>query len=185
MLTSLFRKSTPLNYALLIIAVGVFFFLYQFAQVSSGEGLADFAQKLALLVVVYASFFIVNFIVKKNNISRDSAYAALFFLLFLLFFPSLLDNPNMLLSNLFILLALRRLISLHSPKASKRRFSMRRCGFSLHRCFIFGRFRTSDWYSSQSFSTCRATTGIGFCRSSHSSRLPRLFCFTLSCLMKP
>ncbi|RZJ30031.1 MAG: hypothetical protein EOO48_06020 [Flavobacterium sp.] len=119
MITSLFRKSTPLNYAFIIIAVGVFYFLYQFGHISTGNGLVGFAQQIGLLVVIYASFFIVNFIVKKNHISRDSSYAALFFLLFILFFPSILDDPNMVLANFFILLALRRLISLHSPKASK------------------------------------------------------------------
>jgi len=119
MITSLFRKSTPLNYGLLIIAVAVFFFLYQFGQVGAGEGLTDFAKKLGLLVVIYGSLFTANFIVKKNTISRDSAYTVLFYLMFLLFFPSMLGNPNILLSNFFILLALRRLISLHSLKASK------------------------------------------------------------------
>jgi len=37
----------------------------------------------------------------------------------LLFFPSILNNLNILLANFFILLALRRLISLQSMKASK------------------------------------------------------------------
>lgn len=119
MLTSLFRKSTPLNYAILIIAVGVFFFLYQFANVASSGGIAGFAKELGLLIVIYGSFFMANFIVQKNNISKGSAYVLVFFLLFLLFFPSLLHNPSMILSNFFIILALRRLISLHSLKASK------------------------------------------------------------------
>lgn len=119
MITSLFRKSTPLNYAILIIAVGVFFFAYRFAQLSPAIGLADFALELGLLVIIYGCFFLVNFIVQKNNISRGSAYSVLFFLLFLLFFPTLFSDPNLILSNFFILLALRRLISLQSLKASK------------------------------------------------------------------
>ena len=43
----------------------------------------------------------------------------LFYFLFLLFFPSVLNNINIIASNFFILLALRRLISLQSLKASK------------------------------------------------------------------
>lgn len=119
MFTSLFRKSTPLNYALVIIAVTVFFFMYQVGHVSQGKGITDFLVKLGLLVVIFASLFTANFIVKKNTISRDSAYTVVFYLMFLVFFPSMLNNPNMLLSNFFILLALRRLVSLHSLKASK------------------------------------------------------------------
>lgn len=119
MFTSLFRKSTPLNYALVIIAVTVFFFMYQVGHVSGGKGVTDFLVKVGLLVVIFASLFTANFIVKKNTISRDSAYTVVFYLMFLVFFPSMLNNPNMLLSNFFILLALRRLVSLHSLKASK------------------------------------------------------------------
>jgi hypothetical protein len=118
MITSLFRKSTPLNYAFIIIAVTVLFLMYHMARGTEGTVMV-LLEKLGLLVVIFASLFTANFIVKKNGISRDSAYTILFFLLFLVFFPSLMDNPNLLLSNFFILLALRRLISLHSLKASK------------------------------------------------------------------
>ena len=40
-------------------------------------------------------------------------------ILFLLFFPSIWNDFNLLISNFFILLALRRLLSMHSAKAPK------------------------------------------------------------------
>jgi hypothetical protein len=52
-------------------------------------------------------------------LSKDSSYTIFFSVLFLLFFPSILDNTNLILSNFFIILALRRLVSLQSLKASK------------------------------------------------------------------
>lgn len=119
MLTSLFRKSTPLNYTLIIIAVTVFFVMYQFARVSAPEPAGDLLTKLGLWLVILFSMFTANFIVKKNALSRKSAYTVLFYGMFLAFFPSLFKNANLLLSNVFILLALRRLISMHSLKASK------------------------------------------------------------------
>ena len=119
MITSLFRKSTPLNYALVILLVLVFFFLYQF-QVSEWTGSAiGIVQKAGLLTLLLASLLISNFIAKKNGLSKDSTYAVLFYFLLLLFFPSVLDNPNLILSNFFILLALRRLISLQTLKSPK------------------------------------------------------------------
>ena len=66
-----------------------------------------------------ASVFITDFVAKKNGLIKDSTYTILFYFLFLIFFPSVLDNTNLLISNFFILLALRRLISLQSLKASK------------------------------------------------------------------
>jgi hypothetical protein len=62
---------------------------------------------------------ITNFVVKKNGLSKDSAYTVLFYFLILLFFPGILNNSMLLLSNFFILLATRRIISLHSLKDSK------------------------------------------------------------------
>jgi hypothetical protein len=43
----------------------------------------------------------------------------LFYLLLLLFFPSVMNNFDLIISNFFIILALRRLISLQSPKSTK------------------------------------------------------------------
>jgi hypothetical protein len=77
------------------------------------------SKKGMLFCVLLASVFITNFVVKKNGLSKDSSYTVFFYFLFLLFFPSVLDNLNLILSNFFILLALRRLISLQSLKASK------------------------------------------------------------------
>ncbi|MET0944746.1 MAG: DUF6427 family protein, partial [Flavobacterium sp.] len=42
-----------------------------------------------------------------------------FYLLFILIFPTIFNNPNVIYANFFLLLALRRLISLQSLKASK------------------------------------------------------------------
>ena len=97
----------------------VFFFLYAMGQVSGDIGAAEIVAKAGMLFVVFAALFVVNFIVKRNGLSKDSAYAAFFMMFYLLFFPSVLNNPNLLLSNFFILLALRRLISLTSLKSTK------------------------------------------------------------------
>lgn len=119
MITSLFRKSTPLNYSIVILGVLFFFFVYQVKHVSADNSLLHLLLKFGLLGVIFASLFLANFIVKKNGMSKDSAYTVLFFVLFLLVSPSVLDNAPLLLSNLFILFATRRIVSLHSLKASK------------------------------------------------------------------
>ena len=119
MITSLFRKSTPLNYSIVILGVLFFFFLYQIKHLTANNSMWYVTLKFGLLAIIFASLFLTNFIVKKNGMSKDSTYTVLFYFLFLLFFPSVLDNTSLLMSNLFILLATRRIISLHSLKASK------------------------------------------------------------------
>lgn len=119
MITSVFKKSTPLNFSLVVILMLVFFLLYQFQDLSWTNSLLLVSKKGMLFCVLLATVFITNFVAKKNGLSKDSSFTIFFSLLFFLFFPSALDNLNLLLSNLFILLALRRLISLQSMKASK------------------------------------------------------------------
>jgi hypothetical protein len=119
MITSFFRKSTPLNYSTVILGLLFFFFYYQIKHVTGDNSWLNVVSKCALIAALFVSMFITNFIVKKNGLSKDSAYTVLLFFLFLLFFPGILNNTSLLLSNFFILLATRRIISLHSLKASK------------------------------------------------------------------
>ncbi|WP_343696177.1 DUF6427 family protein [Flavobacterium sp.] len=119
MITSVFKKSTPLNYSLVVILILVFFFMFQIRETSWINSYFTIFQKVSLLCFIFASFFMVNFIVKKNGLSKDNGYTIFFYLLFLLFFPTIFNNPNVVYANFFLLLALRRLISLQSLKSSK------------------------------------------------------------------
>ncbi|WP_291099217.1 MULTISPECIES: DUF6427 family protein [unclassified Flavobacterium] len=119
MITSVFKKSTPLNLFLVVFLMLVFFLTYQFQDLTwTNSGFLIF-KKMGLFAILLGSVFITNFIAKKNGLSKDSSYVILFYFLLLLFFPSVLDNTSLIASNFFILLALRRLISLQSLKASK------------------------------------------------------------------
>ena len=119
MITSVFKKSTPLNYSSVVILILVFFFLFQLQDSSWLSSYFLTFQKISLLCFILASFFLVNFIIKKNGLSKDNGYAIFFYLLFVLFFPGIFNNPNVLYANFFVLLAVRRLISMQSLKASK------------------------------------------------------------------
>jgi hypothetical protein len=119
MIASVFKKSTPLNYALIVFLVLFFFFIYQIQDTSWMSSGVLLLKKGFTFLVVLASIFLTSFIGKRNGLTKDSGYTAVFFFLLLLFFPSILNNLNILLANFFILLALRRLISLQSMKASK------------------------------------------------------------------
>jgi len=119
MITTFFKKSTPINYSLVVILLLSFFFLNQFNDSKPSDLQTNSILTLGLLALLLASLFISNFIVKKNGLTKNSSYTLLFFLLSLLFFPSLFKNTNVIVSNFFILLAMRRLISLQTLKAPK------------------------------------------------------------------
>jgi len=119
MITSVFKKSTPINYSFIGILMVFVFFTYQLQDTKWTSSLFEIAKKSALLLILFASLFISNFIVKKNALTKDSAYTIFFGLIFLMFFPNVLDNYKLIVSNFFILLAMRRLVSLQTLKAPK------------------------------------------------------------------
>lgn len=119
MITSIFRKSTPINYFLVTVILLGAFFLHQNQLTESGVINNTFLQKVGVVGVFLASLFLVNFIVKRNELTKNSSYAILFFVLLLILFPSVFDRPNLLLANLFLLLSFRRLISMQNLKFTK------------------------------------------------------------------
>lgn len=119
MITSVFKKSTLLNNALVVVLLLLFFFMYQSSDLLATISSNGFSKTATLVLLLLASFFLVNFTVKKNNLTKNSSYTILFFLLFLLIFPSVFNNSNLLFANFFLLMAIRRLISLQTLKAPK------------------------------------------------------------------
>lgn len=114
MLASFFKKSRPINYALIGVALLLFYILY---LIREGIGLQSplmIAKKAGLLVLLAASLFLTGFITVKNTLTKNNTYALLLFLLFLVLFPTTMGNDNIVIANFFLLLALRRLISLQS-----------------------------------------------------------------------
>ena len=119
MITSIFKKSTILNYSLVVVLLLLFFFIYQTGDLYTTVAANGLLTNSALIVLWLASFFLVNFMVKKNGLTKDSSYTVLFFLLFLLVFPSVFNNLKLLFANFFLLLSMRRLISLQTLKTPK------------------------------------------------------------------
>ncbi len=119
MITSIFKKSTILNYSLIVVLLLITFFLYQTSNLGTVLATNRLSKNGLFIVLLLASFFLVNFMAKKNGLTKDSSYTILFFLLFLILFPSVFSNTNLMLANFFLLLSFRRLISLQSLKAPK------------------------------------------------------------------
>lgn len=119
MITSIFKKSSIVNYALVLLLLLVVFFLYQNSLLSQINPVVGVSSNVLFIILLIISIFLVNFIVKKNGLTKNSSYAILFFLLYLMLFPSVFSNSNLLFANFFLLLAMRRLISLQTLKAPK------------------------------------------------------------------
>jgi len=94
MITSVFKKSTPINLILVVILILVFFLIYQIQDLSWTNSVFLILKKTGLFLVLLSSIFVANFVAKKNGLSKDSSYTIFFYFLLLLFFPSLLNSTS-------------------------------------------------------------------------------------------
>ncbi|MBZ9730205.1 DUF6427 family protein [Salegentibacter sp. JZCK2] len=121
MLTSFFGKSKPVNGVAITVFLIVFFIIANFKEWFTDFNLLYFLEKLAVLLSLIVSVFTLNFIAKKNELTRRSAYKILFFVIFSASFFTLLRNHQVILANLCVLFAFRRIISLKSKKVMQKK----------------------------------------------------------------
>jgi hypothetical protein len=119
MIASVFGKTRPFNYLTIGISLFVFFITKNIIASETNVSLGYYLQEFLLFVVVFASSFLINFIALKNELTKTNNYALLLYFVFLLFFSSYFQNKNIIIANFFLLLALRRLISLKTMVSTK------------------------------------------------------------------
>ncbi|MGB5509279.1 hypothetical protein [Robiginitalea sp.] len=119
MISSLFGKTRPVNYILVLSVVFIFFSLAQLHQGEAFTLSSHFLWILAGLCSLLLSLFLVNFIVQRNQLTAADSYAMLFYAQFCILFQEFLTDPIVLMAAFFLLLAQRRLISMKSLKNLK------------------------------------------------------------------
>ena len=116
MLTSFFGKSRPINYILLSLGViiGYFFRLLMVPKLSlSPDSITT--QGVVVFLMVFA-VLLLDFIIRKNNVTKNNNFVILLFVLFVLLVPQVYNAPKLILANIFVLLATRRILSLTTEK---------------------------------------------------------------------
>ena len=121
MITSFFNKSRPLYFGLVFFIALLAFVIARIGRVNEGLTIDFFIKQGVLLFIIFGSILLLNFIVNKNSLTNKSNYETLLFSLFLLVITQTTSNSNVLLSNFFVLLGLRRIVSLRSSKNIKKK----------------------------------------------------------------
>jgi hypothetical protein len=114
MITSVFKKANPINFILIIILLVFGYFISQLSHQKHSYYFINFIYDALLVSVLIFTFFTVNFISKRNYLSKDNTYVFLTYLLLFLLLSDAFDHYKVIVSNFFVLLALRRLLSLRS-----------------------------------------------------------------------
>ncbi|MDN3723119.1 DUF6427 family protein [Aequorivita sp. SDUM287046] len=121
MLTSFFGKSSPVNYLIL----GVFIVVgYLFGSIS-GSSLVITPYLLfvhgAFILLSVLMLLLLDFIIRKNHLTKSNTFAIFFFTCFISMLPVIFLQHNILLANAFLILALRRIMSLRSDRNSSKK----------------------------------------------------------------
>jgi len=114
MISSVFDKTNPINFFSVLL---IFSLHYWFWELNSADFHLDSSAVLlfvAKLALVTFSVFLVEFTVKKNQITSKNTYAILFFILLFGVFSAKVYALSSLVTLFFLLLALRRILSIRS-----------------------------------------------------------------------
>ena len=119
MISSFFGKTKPINYIILLTFLFFFYWLVQFFLYHKVFDLPELLFQTLVLVVLMFSFFVLNFVIKRNKMTGINSYSLLFYVLLMVLFPETLADNNAVGCSFFLLLAMRRLISIRSLKNIK------------------------------------------------------------------
>lgn len=117
MLSTFFSKSKPIHLAVICLVITVIFVIVKlpfFAENSSS--LNWYGKQLVLLILSLFTLFILDFLTSRNKLTKKNSYKLLFFTLCVMAIPKSLLNSDILVANVLLLLAIRRLVSLKSQK---------------------------------------------------------------------
>lgn len=119
MISSVFGKTKPVNYILVLSFLFAFYGLVLYFRFRREISLEEFPMDLFGLASLLLGVLVVNFIVSRNQLTGAHSFAIYFFTLLILLFPEALLDRNAVVANLFVLLGMRRLISMRSLREIK------------------------------------------------------------------
>lgn len=121
MISSFFSQSKPINFVAVSIILLIVFIITKYMTLDVELDALLITKQILLFGVCLFTVFVFDFLVNRNNLTKQNSYKILLFVLFIAVLPETLLNYKTLLSNLFVLFALRRIISLRSKKEIKKK----------------------------------------------------------------
>jgi hypothetical protein len=119
MISSIFEKTKPINFIILLVFLFFFYWSVQFYLFDLTIADIEIAPSIVVLTTLLFSVFVVDFVVKRNKLTGSNSYAILYFTLLFVVFPETLGDSNAIFTSFFLLLAMRRLLSIKSLKNIK------------------------------------------------------------------
>ena len=119
MISSIFEKTKPINFIIVLVFLFLFYWSVQFYLLDYTFSDIEIAPSVMVVSILLFSVFVVDFIVKRNKLTGSNSFAILFFTLLFVVFPETLGDSNAVFTSFFLLLSMRRLLSIKSLKNIK------------------------------------------------------------------
>ncbi|MGJ8665387.1 MAG: DUF6427 family protein [Patiriisocius sp.] len=116
MLASFFGKSSPINYVILSVIICLGYLAFVFNNDYWTFTLENVGGSMLLLTLFIFMLLLVDFIIRKNDVTGNNTFAIFIFTCFLLMVPSIFGEAKTVLASTFLLLATRRILSLKTGK---------------------------------------------------------------------
>ena len=121
MITSIFKKSKPINFIIVFFITLLAFISAKSKLVIETVDVTYIFTQIGLFVFCLITVLLVNFIISKHGLTKKNSYEILLFSLFLLAITQTTANTNILFANFCVLLSFRRIISLRSMITPERK----------------------------------------------------------------
>ncbi len=121
MITNFFKQAKPIHFVLISTFLLMVFIASKIYVLNEPVTVKLVAKQAFYFAIVLASLFILDFFASRNSLTKKNSYKLLMFGLFMAMLPETLLNSRTLMANFFILLALRRIISLRTQKDVKKK----------------------------------------------------------------
>ncbi len=114
MLTSFFGTSKPIHTVIVLIYMSISYFMSNKALFLDGFTWTVFLQSVGLWFLFIMTMFILNFVSQKNELTKRTSYRILLFAVFTSALPVALQTPKIIIAGVFVMLAMRRILSFRS-----------------------------------------------------------------------
>lgn len=119
MISSIFGKTKPVNFIIVLVFLFLFYWVVQFYLFNVAFPDIAIAPLILGIATLLLSVFVIDFVIKRNKLTGSNSYALLYFSLLFVVFPDTLGDSKAIFTTFFLMLAMRRLLSIKSLKDSK------------------------------------------------------------------
>jgi len=119
MIANFFNTTKPFNTLIIIILMVALYSISSFNSIDANIDLMEFSKTVMVFLALIVTFFMANFIVRKNGLSKDNSYVLFIMVLCFGMFPQSSLNYLFIISNIILFFAFRRIYSLRTNKDVK------------------------------------------------------------------